>query len=182
MRSISRASAAVTAASATAVLVVGAALPASAAPRADEATGPVGPTTVVDSGAYTAYCDSWGEWGGVSYLERSGTADLRWELRVDAAGTKYRQLFIDRYKIYVEGGSHGNSANINVHTKWGGGKESYWSPDSMRQDNQWHDLGATLWAPEQTGSTYNDAVEFIFDYSGASDPNCWAGGDKPGHA
>lgn len=79
-----------------------------------------------------------------------------------------------RYKITRSNGqSGGNKANINLYAakspNYGEGKAS--SPDSMKQDGNWHDLNLTRQNMGVGSAEVELYYEFIFDKSG-SDPRC----------
>lgn len=84
-----------------------------------------------------------------------------------------------RYKIRESPWeSGGNRANVNLGLDILGGSgwtDEGWvrSPDAMKQDNQWHDLGLAFPA-RQVPLQVETSVEFIFDRSGQSDPRCQA--------
>jgi len=90
-------------------------------------------------------------------------------------GSNGRSVYVDQYKITKRNGqSGGNKANVNttIADANGGGSKSFKSPDSMKQDGQWHDLG-DFWHSPWTATQVR--VEFVFDKSG-KDPRCegWA--------
>lgn len=83
---------------------------------------------------------------------------------------------IYQYRITRSNGqSGGNKANINIEAVGRYGNmdtsEKARSPDSMRQDGNWHSLDISAVATSQPGTMAYFEVEFVFDRSG-SDPSC----------
>lgn len=78
---------------------------------------------------------------------------------------------IDSYRIVKSAGQGGgNKANVNLwsYGQWGDRSERK-SPDSMKQDSQWHELKMST--SHQGYGLRSAHVEIIFDKSG-SDPRC----------
>jgi hypothetical protein len=86
-------------------------------------------------------------------------------------GHNGRSVYIDQYKITRKNGqSGGNKANVNMtyaNTAGSGSKEIK-SPDSMKQDGQWHNYVVSYHAPWAATQV---RVGFVFDKSG-NDPKC----------
>lgn len=83
-----------------------------------------------------------------------------------------KSVYLQEYRITRQNNqSGGNKANVNlvVANFLGSGSKEEKSPDSMKQDGQWHSQSlAIMYAP---WSSAQIRVEFIFDRSG-SDPRC----------
>lgn len=82
-----------------------------------------------------------------------------------------KSVYVKQYKITKRNGqSGGNKANVNttIANYMGSGSKTFKSPDSMKQDGNWHDLNVSYHAPWASTQVL---VEFIFDKSG-SDPRC----------
>ncbi|MGK9149422.1 hypothetical protein KXS11_17435 [Plantibacter flavus] len=118
-----------------------------------------GSETMASSGTRTLTCTAHSGTG-----VGTGTAEVSWY----TAGSD-RIVTVERYRITYDGAPHGNSANINLGLNNGSSTWSY-SPDSMKQDGQWHDLDLR----GVQASTHTATVEFIFDASVGSDPRCFA--------
>ncbi|KPA88857.1 hypothetical protein [Pseudomonas asplenii] len=104
-----------------------------------------------------------------------------------AGSSAYFDVSTVRYRIVRSGGEGGgNKANINFHldtlNRQGvvRGNDVYHSPDSLKQDGNWHllDVNRIVRTDYQGAVTF----EFIFDRSKASDSRCaahktyqWAG-------
>mgnify|MGYP001041812262 CR=1 FL=1 len=88
-------------------------------------------------------------------------------------GQNGRSVYVDQYRI-LNADPDRNKANVNttIANASGGGSKSFKSPDSMKQDGQWHDLGDFWHSPWPATQV---RVEFVFDKKGG-DPRCdgWA--------
>lgn len=82
---------------------------------------------------------------------------------------------VNKYKILYNGKSDnetlGHNANINAFAS-SQTSQTVHSPDAMKQDNNWRQLGLTGLAVANAQGTITGNVEFIFDRSNGSDPKC----------
>lgn len=82
---------------------------------------------------------------------------------------------VDKYKILYSGKSDhdilGHSANINAFISSQSSQTAH-SPDAMKQDNNWRQLGLTGLAVANAQGKITGNVQFVFDRSNGSDPKC----------
>lgn len=85
-------------------------------------------------------------------------------------GDRMQYVRLHKYRIVDNHNTNSrNKANINLKTTRmsDGGIDTAKSPDSMKQDGQWHALNLGTWP----GTFASSEIEFIFDKKG-SDPKC----------
>lgn len=101
----------------------------------------------------------------------TGEVHLVWN-GSDASGKT--TVSLEEYRITAGGAPYGDKANIDLGVAQNGGATRWiHSPDSMKQDGQWHSLG--IWQDLSASPSIDDlvaTVEFTFDESVGYDHSC----------